>query len=210
MAHPKEGKEYRDLPKVTGILIGTAAENFNFYSSIYKSFILCYLMGMHSMIEEYPSRENILLLLKNKGPLSVNELTKELNITRSAIRKHLIFLEGKGLVCHAIKRQIIGRPTLLYKLTEKAFCFSRKASDRRREERIKKNIFVVLDYQGQHLEAESTDFSKKGLGITIFGETPLAAGETVMLTTSYLRIKAKVIWMNKLIDQSLIGLQRIN
>jgi DNA-binding MarR family transcriptional regulator len=167
-------------------------------------------MGMYSVFQEYPSRENILLLLKKKGPMSVNELKKELNMTRSAIRQHLISLEGKSLVDHAIKRQSIGRPTLLYKLTEKAEGFFCKASDRRHEERITKEIFVVLDYQGQHLEAESTDFSKEGLGIKILGETPLAVGETVKLSTSYLQIKAKVAWMNKLIDQSLVGLQRIN
>jgi predicted transcriptional regulator len=165
---------------------------------------------MHSVLQEYPTRENILLLLKKKGPMSVNELKKELNITRSAIRQHLISLEGKGLIDHAVKRQSIGRPTLLYKLTEKAEDFSNKASDRRHEERIKKAIFVVLDYQGQHLEAESTDFSKEGLGMKILGETPLAVGETVKLSTGHLQIKAKVTWMNKLVDQSLVGLQRIN
>jgi predicted transcriptional regulator len=165
---------------------------------------------MHSVFQEYPSRENILLLLNKKGPMSVNELKKELNITRSSIRQHLISLEGKGLVDHDVKRQSIGRPTLLYKLTEKAEGLFHKASDRRHEERIKKEIFVVLDHQGQHLEAESTDFSKEGIGIKILSETPLAVGETVKLSTGYLQIKAKVTWMNKLVDQSLVGLQRIS
>jgi DNA-binding MarR family transcriptional regulator len=165
---------------------------------------------MNSDFQEHPSRENILLLLKKRGPMSVNELKKELNITGPAIRQHLMFLEGEGLVDHAVKRQSIGRPTHLYKLTEKAEDFFQKSSDRRHEERIKKEIFVVLDYQGQHLEAESTDFSKEGLGIKILGETLLAVGDTVKLSTGFLQIKAKVAWMNKLIDQSLVGLQRIN
>jgi predicted transcriptional regulator len=165
---------------------------------------------MCSVFQEYPSRENILLLLNKKGPMSVDELSRELNMTRPTIRQHILSLEGKGLVDHAVKRQSIGRPTLLYRLTEKAEGFFHKASDRRHEERIKKEIFVVLDYQGQHLEAESTNFSKQGLGIKISGETPLALGDTLELSTSYLQIKAKVIWMNKLIDKSLLGLQRIN
>jgi DNA-binding transcriptional ArsR family regulator len=165
---------------------------------------------MYSVFQEYPLRENILSLLKEEGPMSVNELKQELNITRSAIRQHLISLEGKGLVDHDIRRQVIGRPTLLYKLTAKAEDFFRSASGKRREERIKKEIFVALDYKGQHLEAESTDFSRGGLGIRISGENPLVVGETVGFSTGYVQTKARVIWINKLTDQSLVGLQRIN
>jgi len=165
--------------------------------------------GTNSVFQEYPSRETILLLLRRKGAMSVGELKKELNITRSAIRQHLISLEGKGLVDCAVRRQSVGRPTLLYKLTEKAEGFFHRASDRRHEERIRKETFVVLDYQGQHLEAESTDFSREGLGIKIPGENPLAVGETVRLSTGYLQIKAEITWINRLADQSLVGLHRI-
>jgi uncharacterized Zn finger protein (UPF0148 family) len=89
------------------------------------------------------------------------------------------------------------------------FRFSGKyGSDRRREERYKKEVTIVLNYQGQQLEAQSTDFSKEGMGIRVVGETPLSLGETVELSTSDLHIKAKVMWVNKLPSISLVGLQR--
>jgi hypothetical protein len=89
------------------------------------------------------------------------------------------------------------------------FRFSGKyGSDRRREERYKKEVTIVLNYQGQQLEAQSTDFSKEGIGIKVVGETPRGMGETVELSTSDLHIKAKVMWVKKLPNMSLVGLQR--
>jgi len=83
-------------------------------------------------------------------------------------------------------------------------------SDRRHEDRYKKEITIALNYQGQKLEGRSTDFSQEGIGMVIFGEAPLGLGETVELSTTVSRIKAKVIRANKLADKSLLGLQRIN
>jgi predicted ArsR family transcriptional regulator len=77
---------------------------------------------MWTPINENPSREKILLLLKKGGPLSIDALSKELNITSMGIRQHLLSLERKGLIDYAVKRQGIGRPAFLYKLTEKAEC----------------------------------------------------------------------------------------
>jgi len=89
------------------------------------------------------------------------------------------------------------------------FRFSRKYGfDRRREERYKKEDIIVLNYQGRHIEARSTDFSKEGMGIKVVGEFPLGMGEAVELSTSDLHIKATVMWANKLFNISLIGLQR--
>jgi DNA-directed RNA polymerase subunit RPC12/RpoP len=89
------------------------------------------------------------------------------------------------------------------------FRFSGKyGSDRRREERYKKEAIIVLNYQGRHIEARSTDFSKEGMGIKVLGETPLGMGETVEISASDLHIKAKVMWVNKLPNISLVGLQR--
>jgi predicted nucleic acid-binding Zn-ribbon protein len=81
-------------------------------------------------------------------------------------------------------------------------------SDRRREERYKKQTTIVLNYQGQQLEAESTDFSKEGMGIVVRSKIPFSVGEAVELSTTDLNIKAKVMWMDKLPDKSLVGLQR--
>jgi len=86
------------------------------------------------------------------------------------------------------------------------FRFSAKyGSDRRHEERYKKETSIILNHRGQQLEAESTDFSKEGMGIVIFGETPVAEGETVELSTSDLHMKAKVMWVSQLSDRSLLG-----
>jgi predicted nucleic acid-binding Zn-ribbon protein len=87
--------------------------------------------------------------------------------------------------------------------------FSRKyGSDKRCEERYKKEMTIVLNYQGQKLEAQSTDFSKGGMGIVIFGEAPLGVGETVELSTTAPHMKGKVMWVNQLPDKSLLGLRR--
>jgi ribosomal protein L37E len=91
------------------------------------------------------------------------------------------------------------------------FIFSIKyGSDRRCEERIKKKISIVLNYQGLLLKAVSTDFSEKGLGIKVFQKIPFLPGETTEIFIDDRQIKAKVIWVNKLSDETLVGLQKIN
>jgi predicted ArsR family transcriptional regulator len=75
---------------------------------------------MWSVLNENPTREKILLLLKKNGALSIEDLSKELHITSMGIRQHLLSLERKGLIDYIAKRQGIGRPAFLYKLTEKA------------------------------------------------------------------------------------------
>jgi len=75
---------------------------------------------MWPAINENPTREKILLLLKKNGPSSIDSLSKELNITSMGIRQHLLSLERKGLIEYITKRQGIGRPAFLYKLSEKA------------------------------------------------------------------------------------------
>lgn len=84
---------------------------------------------MQPALNENPSREKILLLLKRKGTLSIEELSRELNITSMGIRQHLLSLERKGLIEYIIKRQGIGRPAFLYKLTERADDLFPKAYD---------------------------------------------------------------------------------
>jgi predicted ArsR family transcriptional regulator len=67
-----------------------------------------------------PTREKIIYLLKRSGELSIEELSREMNITTMGIRQHLLYLERKGLVEYAAKRHGIGRPAFLYKLTARA------------------------------------------------------------------------------------------
>jgi predicted ArsR family transcriptional regulator len=75
---------------------------------------------MWSVFNENPTREKIILLLKRKGPTSIDDLSRELDITSMGIRQHLLSLERRGLINYITKRQGIGRPAFLYKLTEKA------------------------------------------------------------------------------------------
>jgi len=75
---------------------------------------------MLTCINENPTREKIIFLLKKNGPLSIEDLSKELHITSMGIRQHLLSLERKGYINYVTKRQGIGRPAFLYRLTEKA------------------------------------------------------------------------------------------
>lgn len=75
---------------------------------------------MFSLLDENPTREKIILLLKKNGSMSIDEISKELGITSMGIRQHLLSLERKGFIEYVAKRHGIGRPAFLYKLTEKA------------------------------------------------------------------------------------------
>ncbi len=71
-------------------------------------------------LNENPTREKIIMLLKKNGPMPIDDLSKELKITSMGIRQHLLSLERKGLIDYVTKKQGIGRPAFLYKLTNKA------------------------------------------------------------------------------------------
>lgn len=85
---------------------------------------------MWSVLNENPTREKIIHLIKRKGPLSIDALTRELNITSMGIRQHLLSLERRGLIDYVTKRQGIGRPAFLYKLTDKANSLFLKTYDK--------------------------------------------------------------------------------
>lgn len=82
---------------------------------------------MLTLINENPARERILLLLKKKGPLSIEELSEHMGITPMGIRQHLLSLERKGFVNYFSRRHGVGRPAFLYRLTEKADDLFQKA-----------------------------------------------------------------------------------
>ncbi|OHE61314.1 MAG: hypothetical protein A2Z47_14815 [Thermodesulfovibrio sp. RBG_19FT_COMBO_42_12] len=75
---------------------------------------------MYSLLNENPTRGKIMMFLKKMGPMPIDDLSKELNITPMGIRQHLLCLQRKGLIDYVIKRQGIGRPAFFYRLTEKA------------------------------------------------------------------------------------------
>lgn len=83
-------------------------------------------------------------------------------------------------------------------------------SDKRCEPRIEREIPFVLSYQGKDFAASTSDLSQRGVGIKIFGEAPIAPGDVLDLTIGDLYISAKVMWIKRLHDRSLAGLQRLH
>lgn len=66
------------------------------------------------------TRQQILEYLQRNGRGTVKELGDLLSLTSTGIRQHLTVLERDGLVESREQRGRVGRPTLVYSLTEKA------------------------------------------------------------------------------------------
>jgi predicted ArsR family transcriptional regulator len=75
---------------------------------------------MDIFIEENSTRKNIMLLLKKNGGMSIEDLSKVIDITPMGIRQHLLALEKKGIVSYVARRRGIGRPGFIYMLTDSA------------------------------------------------------------------------------------------
>ncbi len=66
------------------------------------------------------TRQQIISHLQRVGRATVRELGQLLGLTPTGIRQHLTMLERDGLVVAREERGRVGRPTLVYFLTEKA------------------------------------------------------------------------------------------
>ncbi|CAH1906489.1 Transcriptional regulator [Candidatus Nitrotoga sp. HW29] len=79
-----------------------------------------YLTKEYGMLELLGNRQQELLklLLKNKGGLTLEELSEYLKITRNAVRQHIAALENNGIVTEGVTRPSGGRPEQLYVLTD--------------------------------------------------------------------------------------------
>jgi len=68
------------------------------------------------------TRERIMNILKNRGRVTVDDLSRELDLTAVTIRHHLDILRGEGLVSapYTQRRKSPGRPKHVYTLSEKA------------------------------------------------------------------------------------------
>lgn len=66
------------------------------------------------------TRDKIMQMLKTNGELSAKAITDKLGITGMAVRRHLSVLEKQGMIEYTTVRQAMGRPTAVYRLTEKA------------------------------------------------------------------------------------------
>ncbi|MEM3086966.1 MAG: ArsR family transcriptional regulator [Halobacteria archaeon] len=64
------------------------------------------------------SRLEILKLLRSEG-LGVEDLSQRLSMSKTAIRQHLAILEADGLVKKAPLRKGMGRPRILYSITDR-------------------------------------------------------------------------------------------
>lgn len=85
---------------------------------------------MDILIDENSTRKNIILLLKKNGGMSIDGLSKVIEITPMGIRQHLLALEKKGIVTYVSRRRGIGRPGFIYMLTEAANDLFPKAYDK--------------------------------------------------------------------------------
>jgi predicted ArsR family transcriptional regulator len=59
-------------------------------------------------------------LLSARGEATVGEISRELALNQANIRRHLEVMRAEGLVDVRIQRQEIGRPSYVYRLTERA------------------------------------------------------------------------------------------
>ena len=75
------------------------------------------------------TRQQILDYLQRHGRATVKELGQLLRLTSTGIRQHLTVLERDGLVLAREERGRVGRPTLVYTLTEKAEALFPKSYD---------------------------------------------------------------------------------
>jgi predicted ArsR family transcriptional regulator len=66
------------------------------------------------------TREKILNFLRQQASVSVNELAGATGLTAVSIRHHLSALQAEGLVSAATSHSGVGRPKLLYALTQAA------------------------------------------------------------------------------------------
>lgn len=63
------------------------------------------------------TKRQLLLLLKRRGQLTLDEAEAATGLTRPTLREHLTQLERDGLVRRSTERRGRGRPRLLYRLT---------------------------------------------------------------------------------------------
>jgi predicted ArsR family transcriptional regulator len=67
-----------------------------------------------------PSRQEILRLLRFRGQMTVEELSRAMGISSVAVRQHLQVLAAESLVTAMTERRPIGRPRRVYELTDRA------------------------------------------------------------------------------------------
>ncbi len=74
-----------------------------------------------------PPAERLLVLLKREGPKSLVELARGMGISKMGVHKHLVNMEGRGLVERFYERNGVGRPRLWFRLSQKSSLLFPKA-----------------------------------------------------------------------------------
>src|SRR3972149_9639029 len=75
------------------------------------------------------TRQQILDYLRRRGRATVKDLDAHLALTSTGVRQHLTVLEREGLVEAHEERGHVGRPALVYRLTEEGDALYPKAYD---------------------------------------------------------------------------------
>lgn len=102
----------------------------------------------------YPTETMILILLKREDGRSLDELSKEIGISKMAVLKHLQSLESRGILERRIIKKDVGRPYYRFHLLLEASSAFGSSSD--------KMLDSLLDYIDQSGNREMiVDFLKK-------------------------------------------------
>jgi len=75
------------------------------------------------------TRQQILDYIRRKGRATVKDLDSYLSLTSTGVRQHLTVLEREGLVAAHEERGRVGRPALVYELTDKGDALYPKSYD---------------------------------------------------------------------------------
>ncbi len=108
------------------------------------------------------TREKILRTIWTNGHMTVSELAEDLRITHIGVRHHLSSLLAEGLIESKEERHGIGRPHLVYRLTETAL-------DRNPSKYYKFTNFL-LDQLNENLPPEMVDKLLREVASSIAGE----------------------------------------
>ena len=117
------------------------------------------------------TRERILNIVKERGQVTVDELSQELGLTAVTVRHHLDILRGEGLVSTPLsrRRKAPGRPKHVYTLTEKASGLFPKRYDRLTAQ--------ILDEVRLHFSPDEVGQMMKRIGERIASRAALPSGD---------------------------------
>lgn len=109
-----------------------------------------------------PTRAKILRALRVNGRMTVSDFVKDLRITHIAVRHHLSSLQAEGMIEGKEERHGIGRPHLVYRLTETALD--------RNPSKYYQFTNLLLDQLKENLPPETVDRLLKEVASNIAGE----------------------------------------